>query len=212
LFFLLCLLSLHPLHAQFLNSIGITAGVTYGNERWVDKSHQINESKKYILGYNGSVFAEFFSDDYLRWVSEFQFDQKGSDDKVNTENYNTRLNYICFNNYLKIRDELLNIIPYVLLGPKLEYKFYGSSSSPLVIGNFNLLHVSFAMGAGMELVAYGPVKFFVEGFYNPDLMRAYNDNGFDIRNNAFELRVGLKYEFSKKSKGMDCHSPTYIAN
>ncbi len=43
-------------------------------------------------------------------------------------------------------------------------------------------------------------------------MNAYNSNGLAFKNNAFELRVGLKFAFSKRSKGMNCNSPTYIAD
>jgi hypothetical protein len=211
LFLAVCLFA-PKLPAQFLNSIGITAGITYGNERWKEPALHLNKAEKYMLGYNGSVFAEFFSHDYFRWVSEFQYNQKGSGDPGNTA---TKLDYFCFNNYLKVRDELLRIIPYGLIGPRVEYRYSAASSSPLIraaggTGGFVPIHLSLAIGGGVEWVAYGPFKFFTEAFYNPDVMNAYNENGLKIHNNAFELRVGLKFVFSKRSKGMNCNSPTYI--
>src|ERR1035437_6805931 len=181
--------------AQFVNSIGLTAGVTYGNERWKDKVLADSEKKNYLLGYNASLQAEFFSGDFLRWVSEFQFNQKGSIDKEPAGKYTTKMDYGCFNNYLKIRKELLRIIPYVLIGPRIEYKIDGGSARPRVPGAFIPLHVSLAAGVGVEFVAYGPFKFFVEGFYNPDLTKAYSTSKMDITNNAFELRLGVKYVF-----------------
>ncbi|MBI2269327.1 MAG: outer membrane beta-barrel protein [Bacteroidetes bacterium] len=199
-----------PLHAQFFNALGVTVGVTYGNERWTDDNLKTSERKKYILGFNGSVLAEFFSDDYFRWVSEFQFNQKGSAEKTSAANYSTKLNYICFNNYLKFRTELVSIIPYFLIGPRLEYKLSGGSDNPRVTGAFKPLHVSLAIGVGNEFVAYGPYKFFTEAFYNPDIMKAYSVGGLHIKNNAFELRVGVKRVFGKSKKDMDCNSPVYI--
>jgi hypothetical protein len=198
------------LHAQFLNAIGITVGATYGNERWTDENLKTTERMKYRLGGNGSVFAEFFSHETIRWVSEFQFNQKGSIYKAPDANYYTKMNYLCFNNYLKLRFEMISIIPYFLIGPRVEYKLSGGSNSPRAAGGFAPLHISLAGGIGMELVAYGPIKFFTEAFYNPDIMNAYNRGGLKIKNNAFELRVGLKYVFGKSRKDMDCNSPVYI--
>lgn len=208
----LFIISLTPLHAQFFNALGVTAGVAYGNQRWTDKNLDTQERKKYILGFNGSVMAEFFSHDYLRWVSEFQFNQKGSKESTDVADYRTKLNYLCFNNYLKLRYEMVSIIPYILLGPRLEYTLSGGSNEPRVIGNFSPLHISFAVGAGLELVAYGPFKIFAEAFYDPDITNAYNQNGLAIKNYPFELRIGVKKVFGKSSKDMDCNSPVYIPN
>ena len=124
--------------------------------------------------------------------------------------YTTKMDYLCFNNYLKIRKELLYVIPYALIGPRLEYKLSGGSSSPELPGSFIPLHLSMAIGAGVEFVAYGPFKLFVEGFYNPDLMKAYSSGAMAVRNNALELRVGVKYVFSKRRKDQNCNSPTYV--
>lgn len=209
-FFILNSPFLISLHAQFVNALGVTLGVTYGNERWIDDNLKTSERKKYILGFNGSVLAEFFSHDYVRWVSEFQYNQKGSAEKTAAANYSTKLNYLCFNNYLKVRVELLSIIPYVLIGPRIEYKLSGGSNNPRVTGSFVPLHVSLAAGLGMELVAYGPFKFFTEAFYDPDVMNAYSVGGLKIKNYPFELRVGVKRTFGKSRKDIDCNSPVYI--
>lgn len=209
-YFIVYFLCAIPARAQFVNAIGITAGATYGNERWKDDNLKTNERKKYRWGGNGSVFVEFFSHETIRWVSELQFNQKGSIDKAPEANYYTKMNYICFNNYLKLRYEMVSIIPYILIGPRIEYKLSGGSNSPRAAGSFTPLHVSIAGGPGLELVAYGRFKPFVELLYNPDLTQAYNRGGLHIKNNAFELRVGLKYTLGKSRKDMDCNAPIYI--
>jgi len=207
---LLCLIILLALasNAQFVNSIGITAGVSYGNQKFFFKEPTSIERKKYIWGGNGSIFAEFFSHDYVRWVSEFQFNQKGSKDKINDSTYlKNRLNYICWNNYLKLRYEMYAIVPYILVGPRLEYKLSQSTQSPEITQSFVPFHVSLAAGAGVELVTYGNFKPFIEGFYNPDIMPAYKQPYLRIPNKNFELRVGLKYEFGSKAA---CNTPVYV--
>src|SRR3954471_20263361 len=67
--------------AQFLNGIGVMGGITYANQKWHYVVPDVSENKKYVLGFNGCVFAEFFQHDYLRWRSEIQFNQKGSLDQ-----------------------------------------------------------------------------------------------------------------------------------
>lgn len=205
----LLLLSFFPVQAQFLNSIGITGGVSYSTQKFLFRDPDLIQRKKYKWGFNGSVFAEFFSHDYIRWVSEIQYNQKGSKDKQADTTYRNRLQYLDWNNYLKIRYELFSIIPYVLIGPRLEYNLTQKMQSPEVTHRFLKLHVSPAVGAGIEFVSYGQIKFFVEGFYNPDfpIQDAYIQPELHIRNINFELRVGLKYEFLSKET---CNTPMYV--
>ncbi len=195
--------------AQFLNSIGITVGVSAANQKFYFYDPQAVSKKNYIFGYNGSIFAEFFSGDYARWVSEIQYDQKGSLDKQPEKNYGNKLQYISWNNYLKLRYEMFNIIPYILVGPKLEYDLSQGTSSPVITAKFRPLHVSAAFGGGIEFISYSNIKFFVEGFYNPDLaMYAYKQTALGIQNKNIELRVGLKYQFDSRKE--TCNTPTYV--
>ena len=195
--------------AQLLNSIGITAGVSAGNQKFYFSDPAAISNKKYMFGYNGSVFAEFFSGDYARWISEIQYNQKGSIDKQPEANYKNKLQYICWNNYLKLRYEMDRIIPYILVGPRLEYALSQGTASPAITGKFLPLHVSAAVGAGIEFISYSNIKFFTEAFYNPDaIMPAYKRSGLGVRNKNIELRIGLKYEF--RGRRETCNTPTYV--
>jgi hypothetical protein len=196
-------------NAQFLNSIGITAGGSLGNQKFYFNNPDELSRKKYTLGVNGSIFAEFFSANYVRWVSEIQYNEKGSRDKQPENTYKNKLQYICWNNYLKFRYEMYSIIPYILVGPRLEYNLGQNTSSPTITSNFNKLHGSLAVGAGTELVSYGNFKPFVEAFYNPDIiLPAYTTSTLDVWNKNIELRIGLKYEFVGRRE--TCNTPTYV--
>lgn len=195
-------------HAQFLNSLGITVGVSAMHEKFYFYNPDEVIKKKYLFGPNASIFAEFFSHDYIRWVSEIQYNQKGSLDKQDdSTKYKNRLQYLCWNNYLKLRYEMYRIIPYILIGPRLEYKLTQRIQSPPVTGQFLKLHVSAAPGAGVEFVSYGNIKFFVEGFYNPDINDGYAMPELHVKNINWELRVGLKYQFNSPNS---CNTPTYV--
>ncbi len=210
-FFLIFFMLLFILHgkSQFLNSVGITAGGSLGNQKFYFSDPIAISKKKYIPGVNASIFAEFYSGNYARWVSEVQYNEKGSRDKQPKGTYLNKLQYLCWNNYLKLRYEMYSIIPYILVGPRLEYNLSQGTESPAITGKFIPLHVSVAGGGGIELVSYSNFKFFVEAFYNPDLiMPAYKKSTLEARNKNIELRVGLKYEFVGRKES--CNTPTYV--
>lgn len=201
-------------NAQFLNAFGITIGGSASKQNFYFYTPDETKVKKnFIYGFNGSVLAELFSHDYVRWVSEFQYNQKGSKDKQPNENFKNKLSYISWNNYLKIRVELFSFIPYVLVGPRLEYKLTQKTTSPPIISSFAPLHVSAAFGVGAELVSYGNIKFFAEAYYNPDYKKYDVMMGYvtkpllNVQNVNYELRVGLKYQFKERSS---CNVPTYV--
>jgi hypothetical protein len=178
-------LSLSTLHAQFFQGWGIMAGATAGRQKWY--TQDANEPKqKFLLRYNAEVFGEFIDHPTFRWVTELQYNVKGS--KRVTDNTTEKFvnQYAAWNNYLMIRKEFFAIIPYVKIGPRLEYVF----SSPQ---DFTKFHVTGAAGAGVEFVAYGPVKFITEAWWVPDLTKSYNQADFGIKQHAWELRVGLKF-------------------
>ncbi len=207
-FFITILLFALQLQAQRFNSIAIVAGVTAANQKFLLAEPPDVSRKNYVVGFNVAVFGEFFTRDYVRWVTEIQYNQKGSIDNQPEANYPNQLQYICWNNYAKIRYEMDRIIPYILIGPRLEYNMVQSTTSPLILDKFLPLHISGAVGAGVEFINYYNIKFFVEGFYNPDVMPAYVQPELHVFNKDFELRVGLKYEF--KSRRESCNTPTYV--
>lgn len=204
---MMCLL-ITQARSQFVNSIGLTVGGTAANQKFFFYDPGAISAKKYVFGLNASVFGEFMSRDYVRWVSEIQFNQKGSIDKQPEANYANRLQYISWNNYLKIRYELYSCIPYILIGPRLEYDLTQATASPTITGKFLPLHVSLAVGGGAELITYSNWKFFAEAFYNPDVMPAYVRPELHVLNKAIELRVGVKYQFGKAREA--CNTPTYV--
>lgn len=178
--------------AQIISGFGASGGISYAREKWSFTNPTSNEKKNFLLGFNGNVFLEFFQHDYIRYVTELQFNQKGTIEKIPSGDVKDRLNYLSFNNYLKIRHELFSFIPYLLIGPRIEYLV---SSNPQV--DFNKLHVSLAAGAGMEFISFSNLKFFIEAFYNPDVSKAYKKDNLAINNTSLELRIGLKYAFKK---------------
>ena len=184
--------------AQFFKGIGITGGITMGKEKWFltnpNDSKEITK-KKNTFGFNGSLRAEFIDNDNVRWVTEFQFNQKGCKDKTDSATYRDKLNYICWNNFLKLQYETFDGFPYLLLGPRVEYTLTQATQSPQITGAFQKLNFSWGLAAGFEKIVYGYFKPFIELHYNPDtpFYYAYKSAPLDIRNRVWELRIGIIY-------------------
>lgn len=175
--------------AQFFQGWGIMAGGTLGRQYWFYDEPVGKEKQKYLLRYNGEIFAEFFAHPTFRWVTELQYNVKGTKHVLPDGAKEKLVNhYAAWNNYLMIRKEMFAIIPYVKVGPRLEYVV----SSPQA---FNKFHVTGSLGAGVEFVAYGPVKFITEAHWVPDATRSYTKTTPEISQHAWELRVGLKFAY-----------------
>ncbi len=185
---LIFLFFLSTLHAQFFQGWGIMAGATAGRQNWYYQNPDSKEKLKYLLRYNAEVFGEFVDNPTFRWVTELQYNVKGS--KYNDPTAASVIKYVnqyaAWNNYLMVRKEMFAIIPYAKVGPRLEYVFSSNQS-------FSKVHVTGALGSGIEFVAYGPVKFITEAWWVPDLDKSYKSGDFSIKQHCWELRVGLKF-------------------
>lgn len=183
------LLLLTTANAQFFQGFGIMAGGTLGRQKWETEIYT-QPKQKHLLRYNAEIFAEFGSHPTFRWVTELQYNVKGT--KAEYENPNIGVvkyqnQYAAWNNYLMIRKEMFAIIPYVKIGPRAEYVFNSDQA-------FNKFHFTGALGAGVEFVAYGPVKFITEAWWVPDATKSYSDANFgSIKQHCWELRIGLKF-------------------
>jgi hypothetical protein len=211
--------------AQFLSAIGIAGGISYGKETW--SNEQWSTQEKYLLGFNGAVLAEFFTNINFQWRSEIMYNQLGTKEEVATNEYTNQTNYLSFNNYLKYNYPLFNFIPYFLIGPRVEYLFSrGAAVFPDAIGGMYSFHVSGAAGIGISKICYGHFKPFAELFYNRDIMPSFDGKvasidpysplkGTEIpeviHNHDYELRIGVKYVFSR-NKGECPHVDNSAGN
>ncbi|MFH1005442.1 MAG: outer membrane beta-barrel protein [Bacteroidota bacterium] len=184
--------------AQFFRGIGITGGVTLAKEKWfffMPDSSISTQKKKNVFGLNGSLRLEFIDNDYMRWVTEFQINQKGCKDKTDSITFKNRINYLCWNNFLKFQYEIFDGFPYILFGPRVEYLLTQNINSPAITNSFNKFNFSWSVGVGWEHIVYNYFKPIIEIHYNPDFnfIYAYETDMLKIYNCAWEIRIGLIY-------------------
>jgi hypothetical protein len=191
IFFIFCV---NDSKAQFFQGVGLTLGANMSNQRWQIDTLDYNQNQKFKFGFSGSVFVEYINREYVRMITEVQYFQEGSKSKITGNTIKT--DYACFNNFLKLRQELYDVTPYFLIGPKFKY-LVGQSG----IAGFRPMHFSMYAGIGMEFLYKRPWIFFVEAGYDHDINRALKQEYIAITNKTICLRVGLKYHIKKKVKG-----------
>ena len=190
---MLWLVILNEAKAQFFQGVGITLGANMSNQRWQIDTINYNKNQNFLFGFSGSLFVEYINHQYVRMITEVQYFQEGSKSKF--LNNTIKTDYACFNNFLKLRQELYDVTPYFLIGPKFKY-LIGQSG----IAGFKQMHLSIYAGIGMEFLYKRPWIFFVETGYDHDINRALKQEFIAITNKTICLRVGLKYQIEKKVK------------
>jgi len=191
-----------------LSAIGIAGGITYGKQVWNPEGPYAQE--RWLLGFNGAVLAEFFHHPIYRWRTELGYNQLGTTELLYQpagKKVVNRTNYISFNNYLKVVFKQEGFVPYLLVGPRVEYLLNEHAAIyQNLLSSFYKLHVTGSAGMGAEMIWKNPLRPFVELFYNHDIMVTYHYNGdkiffpTDMIYRGYELRIGLKYFFDGLKK------------
>ena len=180
--------------AQFFQGVGLTLGANLSNQRWQIDTLDYNKNQKFKFGFSGSLFVEYINHEYVRMITEVQYFQEGSKSKITGNTIKT--DYACFNNFLKLRQELYDVTPYFLIGPKFKYIVAQGG-----FAGFRAMHFSMYAGVGMEFLYKRPWIFLAEVGYDHDINRALKQEFVAITNKTIGLRVGVKYQIEKKVKG-----------
>jgi hypothetical protein len=219
-----------PAFSQFrFQGVGIFGALTssahyYKNLDWENNNLDTNFSALYPqshiskerLSWGAGAFLEL-GGSRLRWQTELEYCNKGANE-MEVVNPRTgqrsgvyspnKLTYIQWNNYAKFYFPLGFAHWYVMPGVRLEYLF---RSAPTVFvpvsGDFPRFWFSGDVGLGYEVPVVKRISAFVEGHWNPDVIR-HSHGSVTVRNRTLELRIGLVLRPRKKNID-DCNAPIY---
>jgi hypothetical protein len=202
--------------AQFVSGVGFFAGGMGSRHKYKDGNdpERFGSHKgKLLYRLCGGVVGDFFPGDYVKWRSEFEYNMQGSRELVTVDGaekkYKNKLDYISWNNFMKVQTEIFAGFPYVLAGGRVEYLFKNKPQVyEAVMNDLGKFHFSWDVGAGFEFMAYGPARLFAEYHYHSDIIPLYKKDNVKVNNLTHELRVGVMFRFSKK--GESCNAPTYV--
>jgi hypothetical protein len=187
-----CFMSLGA-KGQFLNGYGLSAGLLYGNHRTlVNLDPAYSKNMKWRWGWHASAFIEYGGGEYLRWQTEAQWFRSGAYSTWWHERVPTR--HLVLGQYLKLRQELYDITPYALIGPRLEYLI--SSGYP----GFRQIHFGAFAALGIEFLYRRPWIWFVEAGRTQDFTASYKSDPVSVYSKTWMLRIGIKREIAKKGK------------
>jgi len=192
--------------AQLLRGYGFKVGATLASEDWDYK--QLNDFQPDSRwGFNIGVFCEFLNIPYFSVVTEFNYVQKGMSEDIpvttitqpdGTGEYitwDTRVDYLDLSALGKLRFDLEMFLPYILLGPKIDFEIaqeHSLGSANIVEENFNEVMYGFKIGIG-GTIKINTISLLAEILYDYDINDLYEGEYLTVTSNSVDFRLGIMF-------------------
>jgi hypothetical protein len=188
-------------------SFGLKAGLSMANQSWKLTNIDYTLDTEPITGLAAAFFVEAFKGKHFSFQVEVAYLEKGS--KTTTESVSVNhaqgdrievnqgtestslFTYISVSTLGRYRFDLEHLVPYFLLGPRLDFLLkYGSESDhPLETQNGTLFGLN--LGTGLEY-RFNQSHFFAEIQFQPDLSPVTNTEPLLINNNMLFFSIGFR--------------------
>jgi len=193
---------------QFINSVGIKAGISLANQDLQITSIDYTLKTDPVIGPVASIFLEAFRGKRFSFQTDIAFVTKGSKTTTQSVTVNhldndnivvnegdlkvSKFYYICISPMARYRIDLESIIPYAMLGPRTDFllKYKTDSDYPLEGQNKVILGLTGGLGAEFNLDKLG---IFLEFQYQSDAMPVTGKDPLLINNNIFLFTLGIRY-------------------
>jgi opacity protein-like surface antigen len=189
-------------NAQLTRSYGIKLGVVGANEAWSSLGEP-DWPTNIRWGFTADVYAELPYSKYLSADAEIQYTQKGM--KYTTREitdfppfsayrtFSPRVDYLSIPILAKLRLPLVNLVPYILVGPRFDFLVHRSGDGlNAVVNDFDNMDYGLTVGAGFELNSVLPFGLLAEFRYNPNSYDSYNSPSQRVRNRSLDFLVGIR--------------------
>ncbi|MCK9451080.1 MAG: PorT family protein [Bacteroidales bacterium] len=205
-------------NAQLLKDVGIKTGICFSNQNWTYKISDRTYEKDYRTSLNLALSLEWFDNEIITLVTDVRYIQKGfQEEKIVREPrdpehgrykmYKTRFDYLTFSPQLKVRKEINKVIPYVYIGPRIDYYLSYESDydlSPLE-NDFKriIVGLNYGLGISYRIKDIGISVEFTHFYDFTDVLNTQtnaNMTGIIIKNNAYAIDLGINYFLKQKEK------------
>lgn len=200
----LCLFSTIAAQGQLVRGWGVKVGAVTATESW-DYTVNINFPADRRWGLDVGAFIEFLDVPLISVLGEVHYIQKGFSQTLpvttaaqpdGTGEYITmkpRVDYISIPVLAKVRFDLGLISPYVIAGPRFDFLVGKDPQGyDAVLDNFKSGDVGISVGAGTEVLLPILPPLLAEFRYSPSFSEAYNSNALTVKNESFELLLGVR--------------------
>ena len=194
--------------AQLVKTYGVKLALTSASQSFsypdpYDVGFKISTVRR--VGFNVGGYVEWFNLPVFSLISEADYVQKGvgvpvyvtgpeSPEVIGTRVLYQRIDYVSIPILAKVCFPLNMASPYIMIGPRLDY-FVGHQQDepPLfpTIKDFKKTIGGGTIGIGVQSSSILPIGLLVEFRYNTDFFDAYDSGTFKIRNNAFDVWIGV---------------------
>jgi hypothetical protein len=207
--FLFCMLSsTQMVDAQFIDGVGLKAGVSLANQR--HKITPINYTLETdpVMGPGLAIFMETFRGKRFSFQSDLAFITKGS--KTTTESVTvnhlendrivankgdlktSKFYYLCLSPMARYRIELEHLTPYALLGLRVDFLLAYRTDSEYPLEEQHTVIPGLTGGVGLEYKLNG-LGIFLEFQYQSDVMPVTGKDPLLISNNILLFTLGIRY-------------------
>ncbi len=193
------------LSAQLRPTFGVKFGVTYAGEQF--EGSWVFASKQRIPGFAVAAFAEWFNTTRFSLISQIELTQRGTivdifstqgdggGRRVALHDVHNHLHYLSVSILPKLSFSENRFVPYLLVGPRLDYLLWHSSDYQFFDGmdaEFKNPIVGGSAGIGWISGSLLPITLVAEIRYNFDILLASRPDN-DIHNDAIDLWIGFAF-------------------
>ena len=209
-FLLILIFDMSTSNAQLIRSYGIKAGFTSANQNWDWlQGTGVTYNSKSRVGADAGLFIEWLNIPFISFITEVDYIQKGSEVNTNIPittaqnpdglgqyyGFSTRINYLSVPILVKLRLYGKLLTPYILFGPRFDFKLSGSSN---LNGNsssniFKSNDVGGTFGIGFDFKHVLPFHIGAEFRYSPSFRYCYSVKYLSVKNSSLEFLMVLSY-------------------
>ncbi len=198
-------------HGQVMGSFGLKAGFSLANQSYEFKPIDYNMETQAITGPALAIFMEAFKGERFSFQVDLAYAVKGS--KTTTESVTvnhmennrivvnsgdqtvSKFSYLAFSPMARYRFEMEQIVPYFLLGPRLDFLLNYETDSKYPLEDQNSVILGLPVGTGLEL-RLKSLNLLFEIQYQLDLSPVTTTDPLLVNNDMLSFTVGFRKDFS----------------
>jgi len=192
---------------QFPASYGVKAGVSLANQSWQLTNLDYTLETEVLSGFTAALFMEAFKGEHFSLQFDAAYALKGSSSTTESisvqhlendaitvnegERSTSEFAYISLAPMARFRFDLEHLVPYVLLGPRVDFLLSYTTDSEYPLDTWKGYTVGLSIGAGLEY-RLGQFNLFAEIQYQPDLSPLTNQEPLLINNELLAFMLGFR--------------------
>jgi len=204
---LLCLTMSFLLYGQRPVTLGVKAGISLANQRYRITPIKYTIKTEPIAGPAITLFVEAFRGDHFSFQADIAYCVKGSRSTTQSVTVNHLDNdriivnegemtksvfrYLSITPMARYRFGKDHLVPYLLLGPRLDMQLRYSSDSDYPLTGQNGSVLGLTGGVGLEFTLLR-AALFTEILYLPDLTPVTGEDPLQVKNHMVSITVGVR--------------------